>query len=1111
MKIKWLLAVLTLSLLVEGVDAEPSASVKPNIIFILADDLGYGDVGAFYQNSRPPSKPRLLTPQLDSMAQQGIMLRQHYSSAPVCAPARASLLLGQHQGNCAIRDNQFDKALPNNHTLATVLKQAGYYCGAIGKWGLAGQSGFPSVYSPQSIVGHPLQHGFDEFFGYVDHSSGHVYYHDAAHPLYQDYTNVTDSYADIYSTDLFFARAKKFISERATNNITQPFFLFLAPTAVHAMLQVPGGPFPSGAGIHGGLQWPLTPTPTTADTWIHPDYTNATTSFQNAVITSTNWSATMKRYATMGRRLDDGVGDVLQLLRDLSIASNTIVVFTSDNGPANEGDGGAYASDPRYFDSWANMDGIKRDLWEAGIREPVIAWWPGTIAANTASDTVSAFWDWLPTFAELSGQVPPAQADGVSLVPTLTGNGSQRSRGFLYFEYNYNGSFPVDGGTSGIFTRKNIAGRGQLQSLRLGDFTAVRYSVGSGTDPFRLYNVVADPHQDHDLAGNSTNAALLGTVQNLIKQVRHPESSAARPYDAELVPAANVGGVTNGIITALVYKGEWPWVPDFGALAPVATNQLAGLLIPATGTDTNLGLSYQGYLRVPTDGSYMFYLADDSGAQFWLHEVHLMDDDFNHTGAEISRSILLKAGLHPFRIFYRHGIGATNLSLKYSGPGLIKQAVPLAAFYSDCPTCASSFIAQDDYLTLPENISTNIDVLANDAGASAVISLSQPKAGTTVIASGKILYTPATNFLGNDSFTYLASDGFTTSTATVHVKVTYSDGTLWFPFNEVAGRNTDTAGGDYTGILTGFTNDPAQWVAGKFNYALKFNGISDQVVVNGYKGILGASNRTIAAWINTTNTGAIVSWGPKVTGQKWVLRVQADNGTAGAIRLEVEGGYVVGTKVVTDGQWHHVAAVFNNSSANVTNVQLYVDGQLDAFSARQSQGINTQAGSDVQIGTDIQGRFFKGIIDELHLYNRALNSGEIINLYNATNQAAAAWHYRYFGTAPTDWNASDGVGSRLLEYAVGAQPKTTSVAQLWLSSKMIDHQLQLSFPRRIAGTSDLQYSLQISENLIDWSDLTANSIERVPIDELSAFELAIYQIDLSSPRQLFVRLKVYLT
>ena len=680
MKKLLLILVLTSAIFTGLSGTAPVAGQKPNIIFILADDLGYGDVGVFYQNSRPDSKPRMLTPQLDRMAAQGMIFRQHYSSSPVCAPARASLLLGQHQGNCPIRNNQFDKALPNNHTLATVLKQAGYYCGAIGKWGLAGQSNLPPVYNPAAIPGHPLQHGFDEFFGFVDHAAGHVYYHDAEHPLYQDYTNVTASCSNIYSTDLFFARAKKFISDHESADPSQPFFLYLAPTAVHAALQVPGGPFPAGSGIHGGLQWPLTPTPATADTWIHPDYANATTTFTNDVITSTNWSATMKRYATMDRRLDDGVGDLLQLLRDLKIATNTLVIFSSDNGPANENDRGPYTSDPRYFDSWANMDGIKRDLWEAGVREPTIAWWPGKISGGRVSDVISAFWDWMPTFAEVSGQAPPAQADGVSLLPTLTGAGTQRSRGFLYFEYFIKAKFKVD---AKMFARKQVTERGQLQSIRVGDYVAVRYSITNSAAPFRLYNVIADPHEDHDLSADPANAALLSHIQDLVKQVRHPDPEAARPYDNDLVPAASTGEQTNGILDYAVYQGVWPWVPDFDALTSVATGKAAGLDVSVASQKNNFGVSFKGYIRVPADGKYTFHLADDSGAQLWLHEIHLIDDDFNHTGGEVSATIFLKAGLHPLRLFYRHGSGATNLSLKYSGPDLAKQSVPLTAFSSD--------------------------------------------------------------------------------------------------------------------------------------------------------------------------------------------------------------------------------------------------------------------------------------------------------------------------------------------------------------------------------------------------------------------------------------------
>jgi hypothetical protein len=330
------------------------------------------------------------------------------------------------------------------------------------------------------------------------------------------------------------------------------------------------------------------------------------------------------------------------------------------------------------------MDGIKRDLWEAGVREPTIAWWPGTVASNSVSEAISSFPDWLPTFAEVSGQAPPAQADGVSLLPTLTGVGTQRHRGFLYFEYFYDGRFPVDGKPAGqgngLFARKQIKARGQLQSIRLGDYVAVRYSITNSTDPFRLYDVVTDPHEDHDLSGNPANAVLLARIRDLVKQVRHPDPGAPRPYDRDLVPAVAGGGQTNGVLDYAVYQGTWPWVPDFDALTPVTTGKVAGLDSSVGGATNHFGISYKGFIRVPADGQYTFYLTDDSGAQLWLHEVHLIDDDFNHTGAEVSSTILLKAGWHPLRLFYRHGSGTKNLSLQYSGPNLTRQPVPLSAF-----------------------------------------------------------------------------------------------------------------------------------------------------------------------------------------------------------------------------------------------------------------------------------------------------------------------------------------------------------------------------------------------------------------------------------------------
>jgi arylsulfatase A-like enzyme len=623
-----------------------SATQKPNIILILADDLGYGDLGVTYQNSRDPSKPHFATPQLDQMAAQGTWLRQHYTSAPVCAPARASILLGQHQGHCAVRDNQFDKALPSNHTLATVLKQAGYHTGCIGKWGLQGPS--------PDYPGHPLRRGFDEFFGFLAHVSGHTYYHDDKHPLHDGFDDVTSKYLNCYSTDLFTARAKHFITTQVSKRPAEPFFLYLAYTAVHNALNVPGNPYPKGSGKSGGMQWPMQPMPQTRDTWIHPDYA------------ATAWPNPMKRYATMARRLDDPFGDVLQLLRDLHIDENTLVVFTSDNGPANEG-----GADPRNFDSWGPFDGFKRDCWEGGLREPTITWWPGHIPAGKTSDVISAFWDWMPTFADAAGLAAPAQSDGVSLLPSLTGIGSQRKRGYVYVEYFVKGK---NAASADVFARKHVTGREQQQILRVEDYVAIRTQIKSATDPIRLYNVTIDPHQDHDLSHEPSQSARVARMTELLSTIRRPEPSAPRPYDNQLLPAVTVK-VEQGTLDAYTYKGPWPWVPDFAALTPVRQGKSTGIDVAAWSPDPDTGASFTGYINVPADGLYTFSLTSTGGAHLWLHEAHLIDDDFNHTGAEISATIPLKAGLHPIRLFYRRLSNPASLALSWTGPGMEKRAI----------------------------------------------------------------------------------------------------------------------------------------------------------------------------------------------------------------------------------------------------------------------------------------------------------------------------------------------------------------------------------------------------------------------------------------------------
>ncbi len=635
------------------------AAARPNVIFILADDLGYGDLGVTFQNARGPGQPHFATPDLDALAASGTRLDQHYSGSPVCAPARGSLLLGQHSGTCPIRDNQFDKAVPNVHTLATVLKAAGYHTAAIGKWGLQGEG--------PDYPGHPLRHGFDEFFGFLAHVSGHVYYHDAAHPLHEGFTDVTAHYVDVYSTDLFTARAKRFIVDHHAAAPAQPFFLFLAYTAPHNDQEVPGNAYPAGGGLAGGLQWPLAATPATRDAWYDPVTVAA------KLPKGGPWPDRAKRYVTVIRRMDQGVGDIVHLLRDLKIDRDTLIVFTSDNGPSNEG------IDPRRFDSWGPFDGFKRDVWEGGVREPTIVTWPGHVLAGRVSPLVSAFCDWMPTLADVAGLVPPAQTDGVSLLPDLTGSPGQRIGGYVYEDYSFDSPPTVKGPLADVYRRKHVTGRGVQQMLREGDLAAVRTQVKSAADPLRLYDVVTDPHEDHDLAADSKYAGLLARMRSRMTAIHRPDPQAKRPYDDDPIPAVpRPAGAVAGRVDATVFAGRWPWMPDLDAIPPgrpatVRGTDLAGLDLPPDGA-----VRLAGYVTVPADGSYTFWLTGTGGGELWLHDGHLIDDDFTHAdGRPSMASVPLRAGCHPFHLSCRFTRGSPPaIRLEIAGPGLPRQAIP---------------------------------------------------------------------------------------------------------------------------------------------------------------------------------------------------------------------------------------------------------------------------------------------------------------------------------------------------------------------------------------------------------------------------------------------------
>lgn len=370
-----------------------SAADKPNLIYIMVDDLGYGDLGCYGQQ-------RIKTPCLDRMAAEGLRFTDHYAGNTVCAPSRCSLMTGLHAGHAYVRGNKEIKPMgqlplpAGTVTVASLLKDAGYRTALIGKWGLGG---------PDS-EGHPNKQGFDYFFGYLCQRHAHNYYPEFLFrnservPLNNKVANRREDGAGVavekndYSHDLCAAEALKFIEE----NKARPFFLYLALTIPHA----------NNEGGKQGMEVPSL-----------GDYADL------------DWPDPQKGHAAMISRMDGDVGRLLAKLKDLGIEKDTLVLFTSDNGPHREG-----GNDPDFNDSNGPLRGIKRDLYDGGIRVPLIARWPGRIEAGKSTDHISAFWDLMPTACDLAGIATPKGIDGISYLPTLLSK-PQKRHDYLYWEF----------------------------------------------------------------------------------------------------------------------------------------------------------------------------------------------------------------------------------------------------------------------------------------------------------------------------------------------------------------------------------------------------------------------------------------------------------------------------------------------------------------------------------------------------------------------------------------------------------------------------------------------------------------------------------------------------
>tara|TARA_B100000949_G_scaffold182310_1_gene163580 strand:+ start:2871 stop:4322 length:1452 start_codon:yes stop_codon:yes gene_type:complete len=442
---------------------------KPNVIYILADDLGYGDLGCYGQT-------KFATPNIDKLAQKGMLFTQHYSGSTVCAPSRSALMTGMHTGHTVVRGNkevrpEGQHPIPDStYTLAEAFKSAGYQTGAFGKWGL----GYPGS------EGDPIKQGFDTFFGYNCQRLGHNYY--PRHLWSNNDSLVLEgnhgNKKEVYAPNLIHEKTLDFIDENKEN----PFFLYVPSIIPHAELVAPDS-------IMNAFRGKYDPEHQFQGVDDGPDYRNGPYGSQKE---------SHAAFAAMVSLLDLQVGEIMDKVEELGLTDNTIIIFTSDNGPHQEG-----GADPDYFDSNGPLKGYKRDLYEGGIRVPMIVSWPGVIDEGSKTDHISAFWDVFPTVAEVLKIDSPNNIDGISFLPTLNGNDeSQNQHEYLYWEFHE---------------------KGGRQAVRKGNWKAVKYDVFKGKESkIELYDLENDLQEENNVAAD--HPEIIKEMQIILDSARTPSS-----------------------------------------------------------------------------------------------------------------------------------------------------------------------------------------------------------------------------------------------------------------------------------------------------------------------------------------------------------------------------------------------------------------------------------------------------------------------------------------------------------------------------------------------------------------------------------------------------------
>lgn len=431
-----LLAVATLCGTVPVKAQQAGDGKRPNIIFIVADDLGYGNLSCYNTNSR------IQTPNIDRLAKEGTRFTRFYAGSPVCAPSRCALMTGYHMGHAYIRGNAKQHLRAEDTTLAQRLQANGYGTGMFGKWGLG----------EENDSGAPQLHGFDAFFGYLNQTHAHHYFTDHLFELKDKQLRQVSTDSQ-YSHDLIMAHALDFVR----GHRQQPFFLYLPVTIPHAELLLPQQYLQPFLNADGSSK-------------LQPE----TPFVQKGKVTYHSQPQPHAAFAAMVTKLDADVGRLMLLLKELGLDNNTYVFFTSDNGPHKEG-----GADPVYFNSSGPLRGIKRDLYEGGIRVPMIVRAPGKVPAAVTSPQPWAFWDVLPTLCALTGTPSPDNIDGLSYVPAITGKPQTREHDHFFWQFN----------------------EGMLkQAVTQGNWKLVRLKKKSQPATLELYDIGKDIGEKHNLA-----------------------------------------------------------------------------------------------------------------------------------------------------------------------------------------------------------------------------------------------------------------------------------------------------------------------------------------------------------------------------------------------------------------------------------------------------------------------------------------------------------------------------------------------------------------------------------------------------------------------------------